>query len=86
MMLACDIYRSNLDKSPCILRWFLHQCIYYLSFSLFFVVLFLVDRSEGRFMNSNSDVTDTEDLALKPLLERGDINVTFKGILKLQCF
>lgn len=52
-----------------------------LSFSLFFV-----DRADGRLRYSNSDVTDTEDLVFTPILDRGDIRVTLRGILKLQCF
>ena len=38
--------------------------------------------TEGRFINSNSDVTDTEDLVFKLSFERGDTSVTLIGILR----
>ena len=45
--------------------------------------VFLVDLSWGRFMNSNSEVTDTVDLPDLAwfALDRGDTRVTFIGIV-----
>ena len=50
--------------------------------------VFLVDLSWGRFMNSNSEVTDTVDLPdLAWLaLDRGETNVTLIGILRPPAF
>jgi hypothetical protein len=45
---------------------------------------FLGERAAGRFMNSNSDVTEMLDLPerpSRPALDRGDTRVTFIGIL-----